>query len=251
MKPRALDLFCAAGGASRGLQLAGFHVTGVDIRPQPRYCGDEFHQADALEFPVDYPCPACGGHGIRRGTWVFMPNCPSREAECHACNGTGRKDYDFIWASPPCQAHSRATLSQRESGTKYPDLIEATRDLLQNAGPPWAIENVPDAPIRRDLMLCGSMFGLRLVRHRHFELSFPLSVLAPPCQHPAVPVAVAGHSTPSWSRAKNGGKNFTLQERYDAMGIDWMDRNSLSLAIPPAYSEFIGQQVMQILERAA
>ncbi len=203
---RALDLFCAAGGATKGLQMAGFHVTGVDVKPQPRYCGDAFHQADALTFPLD--------------------------------------SFDFIWASPPCQEFSQATLSQRMRGSEYPDLISHTRARLEASGIPYVIENVPGAPLRCDVMLCGSMFGLRLVRHRVFELSFAPTSLLPCCQHPPIPVSIAGHGTPSWARQKNGGKSFTLPERYDAMGIDWMDRDSLSLAIPPAYAEFIGRMAI-------
>lgn len=99
MKPRALDLFCCAGGATRGLQLAGFHVTGVDIKPQPRYCGDEFHQADALAFPL---------HG-----------------------------YDFIWASPPCQAFT--AMRFMPTAKQYPNLIPETRVRgLSNPAPPIA-----------------------------------------------------------------------------------------------------------------
>lgn len=206
-KPKALDLFCAAGGATKGLQRAGFRVTGVDIKPQQRYCGDAFILADALTASLD--------------------------------------GYDFIWASPPCQDYSLATLSQRTAGAEYPDLIDLVRKRLIASGIPWAIENVPGSPLRPDVILCGSQFGLRLVRHRWIEANFHLGMV-PPCAHHALPVSIAGHGTPSWARVRNGGKGFTLQERYDAMGIDWMDRDSLSLAIPPAYSEFIGARAAQL-----
>lgn len=205
----ALDLFCKAGGATRGLQLAGFRVTGVDIEAQPHYCGEEFYQADALEFPLD--------------------------------------DFDFIWSSPPCQAYTKASLSQRNRGKVYPNILPAVRDRLVNSNTPWVIENTPGAPMRVDLVLCGSMFGLRLVRHRWFEFGFPWFGLVPPCQHHLNPCVVVGHGTTSWARAKNGGKCHTAQECRDAMGIDWMSRNELSQAIPPAYSEYIGRIALEYI----
>jgi DNA (cytosine-5)-methyltransferase 1 len=208
MKPRALDLFCCAGGATKGLQMAGFHVTGVDIRPQPRYCGDAFHQADALTFPLD--------------------------------------GFDFIWASPPCQRYSLGSL--RWDPSKFPDLIEPMRQRMATCGAVGSIENVTRAPLRRDLMLCGTMFGLKVVRHRAFEcFGFrphqPDHKCAPRgCTKRKEYVTVAGHggfgsnALPVWKRA---------------MDIDWMSKAELAEAIPPAYSEFIGRQAMQILERAA
>lgn len=216
MRPRALDLFCGAGGATKGLQLAGFHVTGVDLRAQPRYCGDVFHQADALTFPLD---------------------------------GFPLDGFDFIWASPPCQAFTQATISQRESGKTYPDLIAPARYRLERTGRPFVIENVMEAPLQNAIMLCGSMFGLRTWRHRLFELSahFQHFPMLPPCNHTGIGVSVAGHGTPSWVRARMGGKGFSIEDMRAALGIDWMDRNSLSLAIPPAYSQFIGEQAMQVI----
>lgn len=208
-RPIAMDLFCKAGGATKGLQLAGFHVIGVDIEPQPRYCGDEFIQADALTVPL-------------RGA--------------------------FIWASPPCQAYSIASLSQRNSGKRYPDLIAPTRARLLASGIPFSIENVPGAPLRVDLRLCGSQFGLRTIRHRIFELSFDELILVPSCAHPEVPITVVGRGTPSWNRAKNGGKCFGITEYRKAMGIDWMNRGELSEAVPPAYSEYIGKFAMRLLD---
>src|SRR6266851_7296325 len=137
MKPRALDLFCGAGGTTKGLQRAGFHVTGVDIKRQPRYCGDAFVQADALRPPFDL----------------------SR--------------FDFIWASPPCQAFSASTISHRLLGKEYPDLIAPVRLMLAESGAVTVIENVVGAPIRPDIRLDGTMFeGLRVVRERWFECSF-------------------------------------------------------------------------------
>lgn len=193
---RALDLFCGAGGATRGLQQAGFHVTGVDIAPQPRYVGDAFVQADALAFPLD--------------------------------------GFDFVWASPPCQAYSLGSLRWPK---RWPDLVAPVRERLAPCRA-WVIENVPRAPLRNPVTLCGTMFGLRVVRHRLFESSFALT--APPhrcaprgCTKRKEYVTCAGHggfgsnSFPVWCRA---------------MGIDWMNKYELSQSIPPAYARHIGLQ---------
>ncbi len=201
MKPiRALDLFCAAGGASMGISRAGFEVEGWDIKPQPHY-PFKFHLGNALEADL--------------------------------------KGFDLIWASPPCQAYTKATLSQRNAGKQYPDLMAATRIKLQNSGIPFIIENTPGAPMRVDIILCGSMFGLRLIRHRWFECSFPIFNLTSPCQHDPNPCVVVGHGTTSWARAKNNGKCHTVAECKAAMGIDWMTRAELSQAIPPVYSQYL------------
>jgi DNA (cytosine-5)-methyltransferase 1 len=206
MKLKALDLFCGAGGASMGIHRAGFEVTGVDIAPQKRY-PFKFIQADALGFDLS--------------------------------------DFDFIWASPPCQAYSMASLGLRNKGKTYPDLMRQTRQGLESAGVPFIIENVPGAPMRADVLLCGSMFGLRLIRHRIFETNNPGMILTNPCQHPELAVCVVGNGTPSWVRKKNGGKCFSIHDARAAMGIDWMNRNELSQAIPPAYSEFLCRQIIK------
>lgn len=228
-KPRALDLFCCAGGATRGLQMAGFHVTGVDIRPQPRYCGDAFFQADALEFPLD--------------------------------------GFDFIWASPPCQAHSSIS---RVSGRQehHIDRIDETRDRLQASGLPWVMENVVGAPLRDPFMLCGTMFGLQtscgaeLQRHRLFETNWFIG-LVPQCQHGEAVVGVyGGHahdrrrkvisvtgSTPQQNVVRNRSRRtFAVEEARLAMGIDWMTMAELSQAIPPAYAEFIGREALREIQ---
>lgn len=201
---RALDLFCGAGGASMGMNRAGFEVVGVDIVPQPHY-PFEFRQGNALEADVS--------------------------------------GFDLIWASPPCQAYTQAAASQRNAGKKYPDLMAATREKLESSGIPFIIENTPGAPMRVDIVLCGSMFDLRLIRHRWFECSFPVFRLFPHCIHHPNPVVATGHGTPTWSRKRNGGKCYEIGEVRDAMGIHWMNRNELSQAIPPDYSEFLCQQI--------
>jgi len=217
-KPRLLDLFCGAGGATRGYQLAGFHVTGVDLKPQPRYCGDDFHQADALEFASD----------------------PGLIARC----------FDAVHASPPCQAYTQAALTWRRRGKEYPRLIEPTRELLRATGLPWVLENVPDAPIRADYILCGCMVDLELRRERWFETSWRGFEMSHPHRHTHPVVSVVGHGTPSWVRERLG-RNPTIAEYRAAMGIDWMNRNELSEAIPPAYTEFIGSRLLSVVEQAA
>lgn len=258
-KLRALDLCCCAGGVTKGLQRAGFHVTGVDINPQPRYCGDRFFQADALTFPLD--------------------------------------GYDFIWASPPCQAFSRLRhLHPKER----PNLIPSIRARLVAQGTPYVIENVPEAPLGGEnlIMLCGTMFGLRtkdgraeLRRHRHFESSFHIEV-RDRCRHGYVPalsvcgkgrhftapkvLTCTGHtpvdntgrvstlsvcgtglddnrmrkvraisvtgSTAQTNVVRNTVREvFTVEQAREAMGIDWMSMKGLSQAIPPAYAQFIAE----------
>ena len=119
-RPLLLDLFCGAGGAAVGYHRAGFDVVGVDNRPQPRY-PYEFHQADAMTWPLD--------------------------------------GYDVIHASPPCQAYANVT-AWRGRPDSHPDLLAETRQRLEDSGRPWVIENVPEAPIRADYLMCGSAFGL-------------------------------------------------------------------------------------------
>ncbi len=215
MKPRALDLFCGAGGATKGLQRAGFHVTGVDIKPQPRYCGDAFFQADALTFPLE--------------------------------------GFDFIWASPPCQAYTAVCATRRAKGKEYPRLIGHTRRRLESSGVDWVIENVPSAPLRSGIILCGLNFGLPLLRHRRFESSFLL--LAPPHIRHSRGMAVRGEVftvAGSFGGSTNNGKRkscFYMRARRAeaerAMGIDWMDEKTLMQAVPPAYAEFIGRQALE------
>jgi hypothetical protein len=207
---RALDLFCGAGGASMGLHQAGFDVTGIDVRPQPRY-PFRFIQADALLTPVRL------------------------------------EDFDFIWASPPCQAHSLGAVWRGTAGN-HPDLIAVTRALLSSASVPWIMENVPQAPLRRDLMLRGEMFGLKVCRERIFELS-GFWVMQPPLPFRGSIkrgdfVTVAGHG---------GDGSNSLKVWRRAIGIDWMSKEETAEAIPPAYSRYIAEAwlAQQAQDRAA
>lgn len=215
-KPKALDLFCGAGGASMGLHRAGFDVTGIDIKKQPRY-PFRFIQADALKPPVDL------------------------------------SSFDLIWASPPCQAFTYA--NNRDARGKHVNLVPETRKLLSNSGAATCIENVPGAPIKADLVLDGTMFAnLRVIRRRHFELNFsvPLALGFPThglvCAHGWCSVTDGDNSSHvRAARAKRGLPiRDSLQTRRDAMGVEWsMTRRELGQAIPPAYSEYIGRAFLR------
>jgi DNA (cytosine-5)-methyltransferase 1 len=213
-RPLLLDLFCGAGGASTGYHRAGFDVVGVDIKPQPHY-PFEFRQADWISVNVEQAL-----------------------------------EFDVIHASPPCQAYTRATLSQRNAGKVYPDLLAPVRAFLERVGRPWVIENVPGAPMRPDYRLCGCQFDLKLRRERWFETSWHALTLRSPCFHQGPVVSVVGRGTPSWVREQLG-YNPTIADYREAMGIDWMNRNELSEAIPPAYTQFIGEQMLEHLARVA
>jgi len=206
-----------------GYHRAGFDVIGVDIKPQPNY-PFEFHRADALEWLTAGPL---GGY------W----NVP-----VHA-----------IHASPPCQPFSVA----RSIGTtaRLADQLTPVRRMLEQTGLPWIIENVPGAPMRRDLILCGSMFGLEhrgfgVRRHRWFEFSHPANVpLVSPCWHRLPPAYIYGHGADNKHRERYGQTSVT--DWPALMGIDWMTRDELAQAIPPAYTEFIGAQLLTHLRVAA
>lgn len=151
--------------------------------------------------------------------------------------------YDLLWASPPCQQFS--ALATREDLSGYPDIVAPIRDRMMASGIPWVIENVPGAPIRRDVMLCGGMFGLRSYRHRHFEASFPI----PQPAHPRHAIRVNRRGENRRAHWDAGGHLTITGDvgRYcgpAAMGIDWMSGAELSEAIPPAYAEFIGHAAL-------
>jgi len=216
-----------------GYYRAGFEVVGVDIKPQPHY-PFEFHQADALAYPLD--------------------------------------GFEAYHASPPCQAFTtlRAIWNSRE----HPDLVAPARDSLLQTGKPWVMENVMGAPFLAPIILCGTMFklgceGAELWRHRLFETSFPL--MSPcSCQHgwsgkSSAVIGVYGHSGGYSAsqrycvigvygghgrdrRRRKNGQHFSTALRSQAMGIDWMNGTELSQAIPPAYTEYIGKHLMEVME---
>jgi hypothetical protein len=208
-KLRILDLFCGGGGAAMGYHRAGFEVVGVDVNPQPNY-PFEFIRGDALSV--------------------------AREIGA---------SFDAIHASPPCQAYTRKAANwgrERTHWIEHPDLVAPTRDLLDALGKPYVIENVPGAPIRSDMTLCGTMFGLRIIKHRNFELSFPAAYILPPCDHSDV--------YNPWQ-----GKGRSADKLRKAQDIDWLPisggasrkagyTGDLFNAIPPAFTEFVGAHLM-------
>lgn len=216
---RLLDTFCGAGGCTKGYQEAGFYVVGVDNRPQPHYCGEEFYQADALEFIM--------AHG---------------------------KEYDAIHASPPCQKYSVASWVHINNGKQYPDLIDPVRNELIKTGKPYIIENVIGAPLNNPIVLCGLMFDLKVFRHRGFETSFFIFRLPHPSHNGKrigegyFSVSGGAGRWKTWGTVKRNISKGTVKEWRDAMGIDWMTRKEITQAIPWVYTKFIGIRLMNYLQ---
>jgi len=233
MKPRLLDLFCGAGGCTRGYEEAGFEVVGIDIAPQPNYCGPDFIQTDALQAQrtlID---------GGAVGDYVL-------------------EDFDAIHASPPCQFFTQMRASWRAQGVNdgYVDLLTPTLGILRTLKSPYVVENVVGAgkAMRATLQLHGGMFGLGVHRPRLFESN----VLIPASRAPinTEPIGVYDSrprgKTHHRTRLNGNGKGRsemriarTLEEGQAAMGIDWMQWPELKEAIPPAYTRFIGEYLLQ------
>jgi len=202
MQLKCLDLFCCAGGAGEGYRLAGFDVVGVDIVPQPKN-PHKIIIGDALAYAKKY-----GG------------------------------EYDFIHASPPCQAYTKAGKQWRKEGKQYPDLISATRNVLKEIGKPWVIENVPGSPLINPIMLNGSFFGMKVHRPRFFETSFYLPQpkvlyvkpvkMGRPIKKGDI-IQPVGHFSGVWYARKE-------------MGLPWMGQKELAQAIPSAYTKWIAER---------
>jgi len=216
VRPRLLDLFCGAGGATKGYQRAGFDVTGVDIAPQPRYCGDAFVQADAMTYPLE--------------------------------------GFQAIHASPPCQSYSRALKHLATPQPMLLDAVRE-RLGEWDAGP-WIIENVAGAGIptapelfgRYGMMLCGTAFGLRIERHRFFESNVLL--FGSEChhtRHAMNPHNVAGRKRMYAEFGRGDPEKIWARE----MGVEWMNRHEVREAIPPIYTEHIGKAIMNFARLAA
>lgn len=217
-RPRLLDLYCGAGGAATGYARAGFEVIGVDIKPQPRY-PYEFVQADALEFME----------------WTFDAGFENWW------------DWDVIHASPPCQRWTAAQNASKNADA-HADILTPTRTWLEDTHLPYVIENVPKAPMRADVVLCGTQFGLQydgfeLRRHRVFELNWDFGALTPPCSHVLPAAPVFGHSA-SRDFRRLYGRDFGAEAKRTIMGVEWMTREESREAIPPAFTEFIGAQLV-------
>lgn len=214
---RVVDLYCGVGGASKGWARAGFEVVGVDIEAQPDY-PFEFVKGDALEFDVS--------------------------------------GFDFIMACPPCQNHIAITAGNRGRvgwTDGHVNLVSPTRVKLVEAGVPWVMECGVGRHLRRDLMLCGEMFGLGVLRHRWFEFSD--MVVPPATAHVKHRGKVRGwrhgvyQDGPYVAVYGQGGGKASVEEARVAMGIDWTwSQHGLVEAIPPAYTEFVGKYIMSALE---
>ncbi len=215
-KPRLLDLFCCAGGAGVGYNRAGFEVVGVDIKPQPNY-PFQFILADALTLDPKF---------------IAL--------------------FDAIHASPPCQSYSDLAKRNRNADD-WPRLIEPVREMFVRTGLPYIIENVEGAPLLNPVVLCGTMFpGLRVLRHRLFEVNFPIT-RPEHKKHPKVHTFDKRKShfgkTNEWTDfvQVTGGGNCTIAAAREAMDIDWMTKNEINEAIPPAYTCYIGEQLIRHL----
>ena len=211
---RLLDLFCGAGGAGMGYHRAGFEVVGVDNRPQPNY-PFEFHCEDAFTF-----------------------------LEKHG------QEFDVIHASPPCQAFS--DLKKMHNAKVHADLLTPMREALKISGKSYIIENVEGAPMVNYITLCGGAFGLgtdtaELRRHRRFEVE-PMILMVPSCRHKNKTRVIGVYGGHGRDRRRTvNTQDFSTDDRRVAMGIDWMNGQELSQAIPPAYTEWVGKRIMEIL----
>jgi DNA (cytosine-5)-methyltransferase 1 len=210
---RLLDLYCKAGGASKGYADAGFEVVGIDIKKQKRY-PYEFIQADCLEILQDL---------------------------------NYLRTFDAIAASPPCQTHSRTQHLRNAQGksTDKVDLIPQTRAALIESGVPYVIENVPGAPLINPVQMCGSYFGLKVRRHRLFESN--LKLIGSGCKHKEQGKPVGIYGSMRDEIPKGGHTAKTIEEAREAMGIDWMIWGELVEAIPPRYTYEIGKQLMLMI----
>ena len=216
---RLLDLFCGAGGAAVGYHRAGFEVVGVDIKPQKHY-PFEFHCADAFAF-----------------------------LEKHG------DEFDFVHASPPCQAFT--DLKKMHNAKQHDDLLTPMRNALNRwkfpSGKEWIIENVEGAPMVNYVTLCGSMFGLgtsnaELRRHRRFETSSPV-LLIPQCRHGLKSRVIGVYGGHGRDRRRTvNTQDFSTDDRRLAMRINWMNGQELSQAIPPDYTEWIGRRLLEALQ---
>ncbi len=238
-RPKLLDLFCCAGGAGTGYERAGFDVFGIDIDPQPHYPFGS-HQGDAIEALW---------HLLSGGRLTFL-------APGGRVDSLGLGDFDAAHGSPPCQRFS--DLAKRNGNADdWPDLVEPTRELLDETGLPYIIENVEGAPLVEPITLCGAMFPeLRVYRHRLFESN--LSLVAP--GHPKHAELTFTHDKRKRHYGQpldlttmrvqvTGGGNAPVWAKRQAMGgLDWMTGHEVNEAIPPAYTELLGRQLIEQLD---
>lgn len=215
---RGLDLYCGAGGASRGYYYADFEMVGVDSAPQKRY-EYTFHQADAI---ATLQLLLAGG----------------------SIAGYTLEDFDFIHASPPCQAYS--VMVKSLTAVNHPKLVKRTRKLLLATNKPYVIENVPGAPLIAPVQLCGTSFDIRVRRHRLFESNIKL--IQPKCKHKEIVVIdpVGGNN-----KFKLEGDKRPIERAWrEEMGVVWMTQLEARQAIPPVFTHFIGEQIKNALQRS-
>ena len=229
-RPRLLDLFCCAGGAGMGYHRAGFDVYGVDIVPRENY-PFPFHLGDALA--------------------VLDLLLSGEPADFTRKDGTVESliltDFAAAHGSPPCQASSSLTKGTNK-GREYLNLIPQTREAFELLGMPAVIENVQGSDLRRDATLCGEMFGLGVIRHRYFEASGWTITQPDHIKHRGRTQGWRHgtyHAGPYLAVYGDGGGKGTVTEWQAAMGIHWTDvRKEIAEAIPPAYTQFLGAQMI-------
>lgn len=212
MKPRLLDLFCGAGGAGMGYVEAGFEVVGVDLAPQPRY-PFEFHQADALTFPL---------------------------------NG-----FAVVHASPPCQAFTQMQ-SMVGTRSLHQDLVGVTRDRLLGSGLPYVMENVPGAPLKDPFVICGVSMGLEVIRHRLFESNVAMEPPACTHEHGGVASGkyVTFYHTRRHAPGRRIPPRRSEREWREAIQCQWMTLRQSRQAVPPAYTKWIGVRLLEVMSCA-
>lgn len=242
---KLLDLFACAGGAGEGYRRAGFDVYAVDLFDRPRN-----------------PFPFYKGDALAALDWMISGG----RIEFGNGDRLGLDDFDAIHASPPCQAYSVTKSKSRNRKTTHVDLVGPVRERLQKTGKPWVIENVVGAPLIGPIVLCGTQFGLvandvdgaplRLLRHRLFESN--TAIVSPDhrphSNFPGITASVFGSGgtyTPAHrdNRLRQGGYVPHISVIREIMGIDWMGRYELSQSIPPAYTEYVGRQLLDPVER--
>ena len=219
---RMLELFCGAGVGADGYRAAGFdEIVGVDINPQPDY-PYEFIQADALRYLLE--------PGL--APWIST--------------------FDFIHASPPCQAHTRAKHLRTAQGgeSKYPDLLTPVLAALETSSIPWVVENVPGAPgMEGAVVECGSAYDLGVRRHRMFKSNIPL--VGSVCDHKAQGRPWGVYHVMNDQVPQGGRTVRTLEQGWEVMGVNreipW---KSLKEGFPPAYTRHIGSQILSWLDSA-
>ena len=214
MKPKLLDLFCGAGGASTGYYRVGFDVTGVDIKKQRRY-PFKFIEADVRDVLRDHDFT---------------------------------KSFDAIHASPPCQMFSNVSnlAKGQENNVSKVNMIPLTREGLMMTARPWIIENVPGAPLENPITLCGSYFNLGVRRHRLFE-SGEFTLKGVECNHKSQAKIVGVYGRLRDKIPGGGTTANSIEEAREAMGIDWMIWTEIVEAIPPVYAEYLGKQLIEVV----